>query len=266
MDSGFSLLVKYFSQQLSVNERQKLEEWRIASAENSQLFAEVSKLKILKEYTKYNTVAENSLALFRVQKKIRSRTSLYRFRNILKYAAVAVIIISLSLFAWTRFTAGKYTTIVVAGNESVKKLDLEDGSTVWLAQFSELRIPESFSSEHRQVSLKGKAYFDVKKNPESPFMVTSPPHINVKVTGTSFDLFVDDEGRCVETILASGKVVLQDNRKKKMFLKCHPEKRWCTMPKTTGTAFRRLMLIHSPHGTLIKLSLRMPHCVKLLTS
>lgn len=209
-------MVKYFSQQLSVNERQKLEEWRIASAENSQLFAEVSKLKILKEYTKYNTVAENSLALFRVQKKIRSRTSLYRFRNILKYAAVAVIIISLSLFAWTRFTAGKYTTIVVAGNESVKKLDLEDGSTVWLAQFSELRIPESFSSEHRQVSLKGKAYFDVKKNPESPFMVTSP-HINVKVTGTSFDLFVDDEGRCVETILASGKVVLQDNRKKDVF-------------------------------------------------
>lgn len=216
MDSGFSLLVKYFSQQLSVNERQKLEEWRISSAENSQLFSEVSKLKMLKEYTKCNTVAENSLALFRVQKKIRRRTSLYRFRNILKYAAVAVIIISLSLFARTQFTAGKYTTIVVAGNESVKKVDLEDGSTVWLAQFSELRIPVSFSSEHRQVSLKGKAYFDVKKNPESPFVVTSP-YVNVKVTGTSFDLFVDDEGRCVETILASGKVVLQDNRKKDVF-------------------------------------------------
>lgn len=41
--------------------------------------------------------------------------------------------------------------------------------------------------------------------------------MNVKVTGTSFNLFVNDESREVETILASGKVVLQDHHGKDIF-------------------------------------------------
>lgn len=216
MDSGFSILVKYLSGPLSTAERQELEEWRASSSENQQLFSEVSKLRLLNEFTRQNTIPATALALSEIRKKIRRPIFRYPFRNIMKYAAAIVVIISLTIFGLVRFTAENYTVISVAENESIKKIRLDDGSMVWLTASSELRIPESFSTSDRRVSLKGKAYFDVQKNPQSPFRVTSR-YMNVKVTGTSFDLLVENEGRHVETILVSGKVVLQNSRKKDIF-------------------------------------------------
>lgn len=216
MDSGFGLLIKYLSQPLSNTEREGLGEWRSNSPENRQLFSEVSKLRLLNEYACRNTVAETAVALSRIQAKIRRRSIRHRFFRISQYAAAIVLIVSLTIFGIIRLTSEKYTVITVAENESIKKVHLNDGSIVWLSASSELRIPNSFSSSHRQIELKGKAYLDVEKMPESPFMVTSS-YMNVKVTGTSFNIFVDDKTRQVETILVSGKVLLQDNRGRDIF-------------------------------------------------
>ena len=209
-------MVKYLSSPLSPAERQELEEWRMCSPENQSLFSEVSRLRLISEFRRGNTVSGTALALSRVQEKLRRHSPQYRFFNVFKYAAAIAFIVLLSVFGWKQGTAGRYTTIVVAEHESVKKVNLADGSTVWLSASSELRIPKSFSSSRRILSLKGEAFFDIRKNPRLPFLVTSP-YINVKVTGTSFDLLVDDEGRRVEAILASGKVVLQDDRKEDVF-------------------------------------------------
>lgn len=223
MDFGFSLLIKYLSQSLSIAERQELEEWRNYSPENNHLFSEASKLRLLSEYTRRNTVAETAMALSRIQEKIRRRTIRHRLLRVSQYAAAIVLIVSLSIFGLIQFTAEKYTVITVAENESIKKIHLADGSMVWLSASSELSIPKSFSASHRQVGLKGKAFFDIEKMPESSFIVTSP-YMNVKVTGTSFNLSVDDTNRQVETILASGKVVLQDKQGKDIFTMSPSEK------------------------------------------
>ncbi len=216
MDSGFSILIKYLSGPLSATERQELEEWRRLSPENQQLFSEVSKLRLLNEFSRQNNVPGTALALTEVRKRIQHRIFRYPIRNIIKYAAAVIIIVSLSIFGLIRLGSEDYTVISVAENESIKKVRLDDGTLVWLSASSELRIPESFSMSDRKVSLKGKAYFDVQRDPESPFRVTSR-YLNVKVTGTSFDLLVEDEGRHVETILVSGKVILQNSRKKDIF-------------------------------------------------
>lgn len=215
MDSEFSILVKYLSQPLTAQERETLLQWRAHSPENEALFSEISKLRLLSNFS-HHTAAETTRALSLVQSKIRQRTRIYRFRNVLKYAAIALLILFVSLFGISRMTSGKYTTITVADDETIRKVSLSDGTTVWLGAASELRIPKSFSSKHRNVLLKGKAFFDVEKNLESPLIVTSPS-MSVRVTGTSFDMSVYDGGRRVETILVSGKVVLQDNRRKNIY-------------------------------------------------
>ncbi|MDR2816193.1 MAG: FecR domain-containing protein, partial [Proteiniphilum sp.] len=163
-----------------------------------------------------NTVAETALALSRTQAKINRRATRRRVLQFSRYAAAVLLLVSLSIFGWMQLSAEKYTAITVSENESIKKIELSDGSTVWLSASSELQVPESFSPSGRKIALKGMAYFDVKKNPESPFMVTTP-YMNVKVTGTSFNLSVDDENQQVETILVSGKVVLLNNRGKDVF-------------------------------------------------
>jgi len=223
MDFDFSLLIKYLSQSLSITERQELEDWRNYSSENSHLFSEASKLRLLGEYTRRNTVSETAVALSRIQEKIRRRTIRHRLFRVSQYAAAIALIISLSIFGLIQLTAEKYTVITVAENESIKKIHLSDGSMVWLSASSELSIPKSFSASHRQVELKGKAFFDIEKMPESSFMVTSP-YMNVKVTGTSFNLSVDDTNQQVETILVSGKVILQDRQGKDIFAMSPGEK------------------------------------------
>ena len=216
MESNYSILVKYLCQPLSTDERDELLKWRDLSSENQKLFSEASKLRLLNEYKYQNTVAETALALSRIQKKLHRNKATLKLRNIIKYTAAAVLIVGLSLFGWNRLSAEKFTTIVVAQGETVKKVLLDDGTFVWLNESSELQIPKSFSENRRTVSLKGKAFFDVKKNPESPFLVSSP-FLDIKVTGTSFDIFVDEDKRQVETILVSGKIILQDTDGKDVY-------------------------------------------------
>lgn len=216
MESNFSILVKYLRQSLSTDEKEELLKWRALSPENQLLFSEISKLRLLNEYNNRNTVAETALALSRIQRKINKNRNKYRLRNIIKYAAVIVLTVGLSLFVWERFSAEKYTTIAVAENESVKKVQLADGTSIWLSESSKLLIPKSFSPKNRKIILKGKAFFDVHKNPESPFLVSSA-FLNVQVTGTSFDLFIDEDSRQVEAILVSGKIMLQDRGGKDVY-------------------------------------------------
>lgn len=216
MDFGSRLLVKYLFQSLSHTEQEKLDAWRSISPENQQLFSEVAKMRLLKEFEQLNSPAQIAVALAHTKSKIRRRALRHRFLRVSQYAAAFMLVVVLSFIIWERFISEKQTTITVAENESVKKIDLPDGSMVWLSAASELRIPESFPKRRRKIALKGKAYFEIEKNEESPFVIHTP-YINIKVIGTSFSLSVNDETRQVETILASGSVALQDDQGKNIF-------------------------------------------------
>ena len=75
------------------------------------------------------------------------------------------------------------------------RVTLSDGTRVWLNGESELRFPFGFTSGRREVHLRGEAFFEVAKDPQRPFVVTSD-YYSATVLGTSFDapcLFI---GRC----------------------------------------------------------------------
>lgn len=67
------------------------------------------------------------------------------------------------------------------------KLQLADGTQVWLNAASSLRFPVEFTGEDRTVYLEGEAFFVVSENKKHPFVVKSASH-EVKVLGTSFNL------------------------------------------------------------------------------
>ena len=101
-----------------------------------------------------------------------------------------------------------YNTIVVPrGGEY--KLELADGTLVWLNSDSELRYPVKFAGSQRDVWLKGEGYFEVSKNPEKPFRVVVDDMI-VKVLGTSFNINAYKDQGNILTTLVSGKVDIQD--------------------------------------------------------
>ena len=83
---------------------------------------------------------------------------------------------------------------------------LPDSTTVFLNAGSRLRFPDRFvPGSERIVYLSGEAYFDVKRDPRSPFLVCLE-HSAVKVTGTSFNVKAYPDDTNEATTLISGTV------------------------------------------------------------
>jgi ferric-dicitrate binding protein FerR (iron transport regulator) len=67
------------------------------------------------------------------------------------------------------------------------RVTLPDGSTVWLNAGSTLRYPSVFGQE-RKVHLSGEGFFDVARNPDSPFIV-STDSADIRALGTRFNVY-----------------------------------------------------------------------------
>lgn len=88
---------------------------------------------------------------------------------------------------------------------------LSDGTKVWLNAGSKLIFPQKFSGKYRKVFLKGEAYFDVIKNKDVPFIV-STEDINVTVLGTEFNMRNNESDNELEVTLVEGLVSLKENK------------------------------------------------------
>ncbi len=81
---------------------------------------------------------------------------------------------------------------------------LSDGTKVYLHSGSYLRYPVSFGSSSRNVTLEGRAYFDVSKS-KVPFIV-STDDMKVEVLGTTFDVEAKRSAAKSSVILIEGSV------------------------------------------------------------
>lgn len=121
-----------------------------------------------------------------------------------------------------------YNTIVIPrGGEYF--VVLSDGTKVWLNSESSIRFPVQFADDIRNIDLTGEAYFEVSKNANRPFVVTTGNQ-QIKVLGTQFNVSSYSENLNVYTTLVEGKVEisLSDNLKSKIILQPGEQ---CTLAK-----------------------------------
>jgi len=103
-------------------------------------------------------------------------------------------------------------------------LRLQDGTTVWLNARTTLRYPNQFSKTERKVELDGEAFFEVRENPEHPFIVCTEK-ISVKVTGTKFNVFAYEGRDEFSASLTEGSVVVYSTGNNKDSLVLQPNER-----------------------------------------
>jgi ferric-dicitrate binding protein FerR (iron transport regulator) len=90
-------------------------------------------------------------------------------------------------------------------NGSRTKIDLPDGSIIWLNGGSKLSYPNGFSAHCRSIRLLGEAYFVIKTDPEHPFLIQTK-QLEIRVLGTTFNVRAyGNEGKTVATLI-NGKV------------------------------------------------------------
>ncbi len=124
-------------------------------------------------------------------------------------SAAACILLAFLLFRDTgKETIGRpaqagNTVSTKAGSKS--KIELPDGTQVWLNADSKLVYNGDFSGKLREVSLSGEAYFDVVKDKSRPFIIHTSS-VQVKVLGTAFNVRSYPSDKTTETSLIRGSV------------------------------------------------------------
>lgn len=91
-------------------------------------------------------------------------------------------------------------------------LELSDGTKVQLNAGSRFAFPQTFKGKNREVHLIGEGYFEVSRNENQPFLV-STPNVDVKVLGTKFNLSAYSSDNICETVLLEGKVEIHGKGK-----------------------------------------------------
>jgi ferric-dicitrate binding protein FerR (iron transport regulator) len=128
---------------------------------------------------------------------------------VLRMAAVWVVAFAVGALSYRYYhrhhpqPIAHFETIVPLGAKS--QLVLIDGTKVWLNAGSRLRYSAEYSTHNREVELEGEGYFEVASNKAMPFEVKTSL-LNVKATGTSFNVKAYPNDPVVETILVEGSV------------------------------------------------------------
>jgi ferric-dicitrate binding protein FerR (iron transport regulator) len=140
---------------------------------------------------------------------VRKKKRTYRLRMAAGYAAAVCLAVVVTRLVMAPDqppveprTAHMQELYVPAGQRA--RITLPDGTTAWLNAGSTLHYP-SFFGDERNVELTGEAYFDVAKNPDKPFVV-STESFRIKALGTQFNVFSYPKADYVSATLVDGAV------------------------------------------------------------
>lgn len=128
-----------------------------------------------------------------------------------RIAAVAASFLLLLSIAWFLFAPTESGSMQYATTYGERKeIVLPDGSTVLMNANTQLEWDSDWESKKvRRVKIEGEAFFDVQHLNENTQFIVETDQLNVRVTGTTFN--VRDRNGDVDVFLNSGKVNLELN-------------------------------------------------------
>jgi len=136
-----------------------------------------------------------------------------RMQIIFRYAAIFLLMLTVGaltyLFNNRLQQMADLSTRVIADNGQISKVEMPDGSTLWLNSGSEVVYNNRFASKNREIALLGEAYFIVSENAELPFIVTCND-IRVQALGTQFNISAYPGTEFINIALEEGSVELKN--------------------------------------------------------
>ena len=89
------------------------------------------------------------------------------------------------------------------------RLELADGTKIWLNSATTLKYPTRFANGKREVFLEGEAFFEVASNPKSPFEVHTAT-MTTRAVGTAFNVMAYGDEQQIVTTLVEGTVLFSE--------------------------------------------------------
>lgn len=202
------LLPKYLAGEATASEIKQVDDWRAENAEHVLEFEAFAKLwnasGPLAGLGDIDLDAEWS----RMQKAISpARTKTFTLTRLLQVAAAVIFITILS------FIGIKYLSIESHSSSIAQQsvMSLPDGSVISLNAGSKISYKKGFGKTHRNLILKGEAYFEVTKNADLPFII-SANEASIRVVGTKFNVKAYKNNTEVKVLVTEGTVKLYETR------------------------------------------------------
>ncbi|HEY8783876.1 MAG TPA: FecR family protein [Mucilaginibacter sp.] len=149
-----------------------------------------------------------------------SRSRIFKLIKISSWIVAASLLLGFFLLKNEPITYNHGANEIIAPKNGLSKIQLPDGTSVWLNSGSKLVYDTDYGIKCRKVSLSGEAFFDVVKDAQRPFIVTTST-IRIKVLGTAFNLRSYKNDKTSEAALIRGRIELTvlKNPEKKIILK-----------------------------------------------
>ena len=209
------VIAHYLEGNATAHEKLFLENWINTSKANSIYYNQLKNLWEIAGTKHGLPKISTEEALNKVIKRISANLNSSIWRNWKKVAAILFIPLLIGGYWLGRKHAESASLIihneVFAAYGTRSAMELSDGSKVWLNSGSSLSYPDKFTFYNRIVKLKGEAYFEVKSDPDHPFIVQTES-ISVKATGTKFNIEAYPGIPRIEVSLLTGRVSVNKSR------------------------------------------------------
>lgn len=211
MDSKtWDIIGKHLKGESSEEETAILQQWLQESIENQELLDEVTNLWEKTGHLDFSTQAPkidldqewNAFEAYRDRNEsIGKKTVIPMW--IYRVAAILIMCIGIVFYFLTSpDNTGQHITHRTQSEKM--RLFLPDSSEIWLNKSSEISYQEGFGTEHRNLTLSGEAFFDVRKN-NIPFTINTRQS-KTEVLGTAFNLKSYESDSNTEITLIRGRL------------------------------------------------------------
>ena len=228
------LIVRYLGGMLGDDEKRELEAWASRSADNARYLrrqcelwvssgasAETGRFDVDAAYRRFERSVEAEQAKVMADEATVAAdadASTARPRWMRRIAAAAAVVLLVAGLATGAFYMGRSDMkaqladiSVTAPQGSNSEVVLPDGTHVWLNSGTTLSYSQSYGIDDRSVRINGEGYFEVKRNQDKPFTVSSKD-MNVRVLGTKFNYSDCPDDVKATVTLAEGRVAMRGNR------------------------------------------------------
>ena len=204
------LFQKYLSDKLNPDEIKLLKKL-VSGMDELSLDNQLQQL-----WDNYSTATERNIKAFDeistnlkniIYPEKQKRISMYLWRGVAAILLPVLFITTVYLLIERSSVESHMNQMYTASTDKGERasITLPDGTKVYLNSQTTLSYPASFALDSRIVKLSGEAYFEVAHNEKNPFVVHTHD-LDIKVLGTTFNLYAYPDDRWIEAALVEGKV------------------------------------------------------------
>ncbi|MDR6566328.1 FecR family protein [Chitinophaga ginsengisegetis] len=210
------LIARFLSGNISPDEQAALTHWINATAENQSYFLQLRDAwQATAREGNYDAGAAWDSLQYRtaIEAPLAVNKWKYYFRVAASYTLPFLIGGGL-VYAWAsgkKDNNSNALVTVTSPKGATTKIELSDGTEVWLNAGSKLQYAQSYNLRGREVKLEGEAFFKVHTNAQKPFTVRASD-LSILALGTSFNVKAYPEDKTVVTTLVDGEVKIDGSK------------------------------------------------------